>query len=128
MTQLFRSIVIISTALTIVFYGLPYIDYMWYSNEQLYLLDQDGLDATFTSNDYIYWGLLITWVLLAIGLYFFNKFSRACFSVLILITLLSSLLYGVRVLSPYEMLLSAAISMSDGAIFCLLYTSPSPRD
>jgi hypothetical protein len=100
---------------------MPYFDYMWFSNEQLYLLDQSGMGAIFEGNDFIYWGTLVAWLISSVGMYFFIPLARILFALLSISGVLLSLVYGVQVLSPSESTLSGLIGMIDGAILVMAF-------
>lgn len=69
MESIFRFLVVLAALLSILFWGMPYIDYMWLSNEQLYLLDKNGLGGEISGNEITYWGALTIWLALSVGLF-----------------------------------------------------------
>jgi len=121
MEKLFRSLLLVNAVLTTIFFTIPYFDYMWLPYEQLLLLDQSGTGTIIPNSNIVYWGFLTIWLLLTFGLFFYNNLARIGFVVFYIISLLSTLFYGVEVLAPYESLLSSLIGLADGAILVLMY-------
>ncbi|WP_062817712.1 hypothetical protein [Alcanivorax sp. NBRC 102024] len=121
MESIFRFLVVLAALLSILFWGMPYIDYMWLSNEQLYLLDKNGLGGEISGNEIAYWGALTIWLALSVGLFFYNRFARLGFVAFYIFSLALNLFHGVQVLSPYESTISSLICLADGAIIATAY-------
>jgi len=121
MESVFRYLVVIAAVLSTIFWAMPYFDYMWFSNEQLYLLDQNGLGATIPGSEVTYWGTLFVWLILSVGLFYFNRFARVSFIAFYALSLVLGLFYGVQVLTPYESTISTLIGLADGAIITMAY-------
>ena len=121
MKSIYRYLIVLCALLTVVFWTMPYFDYMWFSNEQLHLLDKNGLGAKIPGNDFTYWGTLFIWLLLSAGLFLYNKRARSAFVGFYIISTLSGLFYGVQVLTPYEATISALINLADGTILTMAY-------
>jgi len=100
---------------------MPFVDYMWFTNEQLYLLDQDGLGAKIEFPESFYWVQLTVWLVLSVGMYFFVSVARTLFLIAVVISLIGTLFFGVRSITPYESFLITIISQLDGAIIILAY-------
>ena len=54
MRLVFRVLVVAAIFATALYWVMPYIDYMWYSNDQLVLLGQAGLGASIVHSDLFY--------------------------------------------------------------------------
>lgn len=121
MEIIFRYLVVISASLTVLFWGMPYFDYMWFSDEQLNLLDQNGLGAVIPGGDFTYWGTLLVWLLLSVGLFFYNGIARVGFVAFYALSLVLGLLYGIQIHTPYESTISSLIGLADGAIIAMVY-------
>ena len=121
MESIFRYLVVISAALTILFWGMPYIDYMWFSIEQIHLLDQSGLGTVIPVSDVLYWGILFIWLVLSVGLFFYNPLARTGFIVFYILSFVFGLLGGIQVVTPYESAIASLIGLADGAIITLAY-------
>ena len=121
MESIFRYLVVITASLSVLFWGMPYFDYMWFSNEQLNLLDQNGLGAVIRGSDFTYWATLLVWLLLSVGLFFYNSIARVGFIAFYALSLVLGLFYGVQVLTPYESTISSLIGLADGAIIAMAY-------
>ena len=106
---------------TALYWAMPFIDFMWYPDEQLALLDQGGLGASLPTSEAFYWFQLSLWLLISVGLLFFINIARTAFVVLYVLATISGLFYGIQVLTPVELLLANLISMGDGAIIAIMY-------
>lgn len=121
MRSIFRVLVTVTIFATALFWAMPFIDFMWYSNEQLILLDQNGLGSSITASYTLYWFQLGLWVLVSVGLFLFVKLARTAFVALYLVNSFAALFYGIQVLTPIEVFLSNFIGLADGAIIALMY-------
>src|SRR5690554_251800 len=116
MAFIFRSMVSITILLTVVLWAMPYFVYMWFSNEQLYLLDQSGTGSVIPASELMVWGQLVLWLSLSVGLFFYSPAARTGFIVCYILSLIVVPLNGVQVYSPYEALISGMLGLADGAV------------
>ena len=121
MESTFRFALITNILLSILFWCLPYIDYLWLTAEEMILLDQGGLGSVLPHSELWYWSSLIIWITTSIGMYFYNELARKIFVVMQLLTYTLSLFYGIQVLSVLESALSGLITLLDGAILTMAY-------
>ncbi len=121
MEKLFRLLVVSSIVILVVMWTIPYIDYMWLSEDELKLLDANGYGAYIPNGPLVYWGLFVVWLLLSIGLFFYSNMARIVFFVLIITTSMMEFFWGVRVFMSYEIMLNNTIAMLDGAIIAIMY-------
>lgn len=128
MERLFRYIVVISTLLFAIIYILPFYDYLWLNDEQLYLAAFDAWGSVIPNNIYVYWSLFFIWLAISVGLFFFIPIARTAFVIMLVATTIASLFWGFLVLPPISATLFNIVAMSDGAILVMLYlTSVSRR-
>ncbi|MDO3387776.1 hypothetical protein QWI17_18175 [Gilvimarinus sp. SDUM040013] len=121
MESIFRGLVVFAAVLSLIFWSMPYFDYMWLSNEQLYLLDQDGFGAVIPTSHLTYWGTLVVWLVLLIGLFFFNRFARIGFVAFYFFSVVLGLCYGLRIHTAYEVTILNLMGLADGAIIAIAY-------
>ncbi|WP_445358550.1 hypothetical protein [Microbulbifer sp. ANSA005] len=125
MGSLFRILVVAGALLAIVFWSMPFIDYMWLSNDELQILDLGGFGSKLPQSEAYYWFTLLLWLVISAGLYFYKKNARTAFVVCLIVFtfagLFAGLFDGIMVLSPIEAALSSIITLSDGAIIAIMY-------
>jgi len=121
MGKLFRYIIVFSTTLVVIFWVLPFVDYLWLNEEQLEFARYDTWGSSLPSNAIIYWGLLSIWLLIALGLFLFVPIARTAFVVMQLITIFASFFWGFLVLPPVSVVISNMIGLSDGVILAMLF-------
>ena len=121
MEKLFRSLIIINAVLSTLFWSMPLIDYMWLSNDQIYLLDQAGFGAFIPNSIFVYWLTLSVWLALFLGLFFYIKVARTGYVIMAFVTFVISFFYGIQVMSPYEAALGYVITLNDGGIIAIAY-------
>jgi hypothetical protein len=121
MESIYRILVVGGALLAIVFWSMPFIDYMWYSNEELQILYLGGFGSKLPASQIYYWGTLILWLAISVGLFFYNKIARTAFVVSLIYFLVVGLFDGILVLSPIEAALSQIITLSDGALLVIMY-------
>jgi hypothetical protein len=124
MDSMFRPIIIFSIVITIVFWLTPYFDYIWLTDAEIDLLDQSGLGSMIAPSDLDYFGTLVIWLLLSVGLYFHVGLAKPAFITFYVVNLILTPLYGIQVLTGYETLMSSLLGLTDGIILAmLLFTS-----
>ena len=121
---LFRSIVVTSVVLYLVSYFLPYESFE--SNPAaVNLLKLDGYAALANPQSWLFGaGVLLLWLLAAVGLLHFDNWARYLYLALTVWALVAAGLYGIRVSSPVESVLGLAVDLLDGAILALAFLSP----
>ncbi len=122
MESIFRFLIITTVVLSIVVWSLPYFDHQWLSENQLLLASYSGYESLFPSVNYFtYWVPLVIWLILSVGLFYYNKFSRKAFVLFYIIETVLQLFYGMQVVTPYEAVLFTLIGLADGAIIAMMY-------
>lgn len=121
MSKLFDSLILVSLALTVLFWVAPLFDESWLSVEAIDLLGANGWGAFIPNPGFLYWPFLAYWVVVSIGLLKrINAFRTIYFSGLVVLGVASFGL-GFMVLSPVEAGLYNLINLLDGAIVTLAY-------
>jgi len=121
MESIFRILVAGGALLAIVFWSIPYFDYMWLSNEEMHILDLGGFGSKLPASDIYYWGTLILWLIISVGLFFYVNIARVAFVVCSVLFTVIGLFDGILILTAFEATLSTIITMSDGAIVAIMY-------
>ncbi len=96
MEKLFRYIVVISTVLFVVFWLLPYFDYLWLTEDELQLVSVDTYGSYIPNHPLIYCGLFAVWLALSIGLFFYVNVARTGFFVMTIFVTLANFFWGER--------------------------------
>lgn len=121
MVQLYRSCLIIQIALLCTFSVMPFYEHMWLSDEQLYLLYQNGLGSKFEFQNFYAWIEVLIWLLLYVGLYFFKVTARIGYLVALIVSLMREIFFGMSVFTPLTSFALTLISHLDGAIIVMAY-------
>lgn len=121
MESIFRILVVGGAMLSIVFWSIPYIDYMWLTNEEMQILDLGGFGSKLPNSQIYYWGTLLLWIVISAGLFFYKNIARTAFVIFLIFFSVLGFFDGIMVLSPLEAFLSAIITLSDGAIIAIMY-------
>jgi len=121
MERIFKNLILASTLLTVIFWVLPLYNYANFSEEEFNVLSWAGFGASIPSNDLIYWSILVIWLITNLGLYFFVKPFKAIFTILLIITGILNLFWGISVLPPIEVTISTLLTLLDGSIITMLY-------
>ena len=121
MESIFRFLVVASALLSITFWSVPYIDFLWLSIEQMQILDLGGFGAIMPTFEITYWGTLVVWLVISGGLFFYIKAARPAFVVFMAINIVLGLFYGISILSPLEVFIGSVLAMVDGAIITMMF-------
>lgn len=128
MESIFRPIVLFSIVITIIFWFMPYFDFIWLSEPEIDLLVQSGLGSKLPYSDLYYWGTLFVWLVISFGLYFYVRLAKYAFIAFYVLSILITPLNGIHVFTGFEMLLSSLLGLTDGIILAmLLFTSVGTR-
>ena len=121
MGRIFNTLVLVALALTVVFWVIPKIDYLWLNEVELNLLKSNGQNSILPNTPIIYWSILGLWIFISIGLLKRVKYFRAIYVVILIATCIASFLWGYVVLSPLEAGIVNLLGMLDGAILTLAF-------
>ena len=125
---MFRSLVVASATLYVIWYLLPYDSLVGSNMAAVNLMNLDGYGATFNSDHWFFTnGILVLWVVAALGLWRFRNWARYLYLSLTIWSLVAAILYGIRVSSPIEETLGLVLALLDGGILALAFLSPLRR-
>ena len=113
--------VLVALALTVVFWVIPKIDYLWLNAAELSLLKSHGWNSILPNTPIIYWSILGLWIVISIGLLKRVKYFRAIYVASLIATCIANVLWGYVVLSPLEAGIVNLLGMFDGAILALAF-------
>lgn len=116
----FRCLVLVSTVLFIFFWMLPYLG-LNFTEDEKNILSWYGYGSYIPDSKVINWGLFSAWLVLSVGIFFYNRLARSCFLWLLIFTCISCLFWGFKIYTPLETMLSTLISIFDGAMLSLMY-------
>lgn len=123
----FNILVVISIVLTIAIWGLPYVQPFYLSDQDFNLLSYAGYGAILPSNNFIYWGLFIFWLIVGVGLIMRSSLMRTIYLCGIVVTVLLSFFWGFSVATPLESVVFSVINMIDGALITMAYLTSVSR-
>ena len=121
MIKLFRYIVVISTILMVVYWMLPFVDYLWLTGEELKLARYDGWGASIPNHPLIYWGVFTIWLAISVGLFFLVPIARPAFLIMQVATIVASLFWGFMVLPTVSATVGNIVAVSDGVLLAMLF-------
>jgi hypothetical protein len=121
MNRIFRIIIVISLAILCLKWILPFFDYLWLDQTDLDLLNWSGHKSMITISPLIYWIMFAIWILLSLGMFFYNKLARTLFVAYLVVSFMLIPVFGYSVQSPLYLFLSGAESMLDGALIAIAF-------
>jgi len=119
----FRFIVLLSTVLSIALWVLPYVDYIWLTQDDLDILGLNSYHSFIMLPEIVLWGFFIAGMVINVGLFFFIKPARWMFFIFYLLYLALVPFSGIQILTSYEYLIYTILVLLDGGIFALLTMS-----
>ena len=120
----FRVIVIFTAFISILLWEMPYIDYEFFSDNELSLLNQSGFGSSIPFSNFLYWGSLAVWLLIYVGIYLYSNVAKFGFIVMCVVSAIATAFYGIQVYSPYESVIGNLLGLANGAILAMSYLSP----
>lgn len=121
MELIFKFSLLANIVLSIFFWCLSYIDSLWLSEEEIVLLNQAGAGGLLPYSEFWYWGSLLIWLSLSVGMYLFSNVARVGFVIMYLVSFVLILFNGIQVLTPIEFAVSNVIGFLDGLILTIAY-------
>ena len=121
MDKYFRILIIVAASIYVVFYSLPYFNFMWLNQESLEFLSKSGNNSILTMPYALVNALYALWLINSVGLYFYYPISRKVFIILLVISLTLIPFVGNVAFSPIEALLITTTNTIEGALLILMY-------
>jgi len=121
MINIFRALIIISTLSYAAFACVGFVDTPYLSEKELDILSWSGHEAFIELPLIINWAIIIVWLPLAIGMYYFNPLSRLLYLSLSIISTITYPLFGIVVATGYEFMFLQITTVLDGAILVMAY-------
>ena len=121
MNKIFRFLILISIALSLVYYSVPYIDSNWLSKEELDFVSYNGAFAKIQISSFIGHISFVFWLICSIGMFFYINAARNFFTALVLISLLITPFIGFVSMSPFDATILAALNIIDGALIAIAH-------
>lgn len=123
-THTFRALIVVAVVLHLLLWLGPVFGPGRLPVFDVWLLNFDGYGASMAYSPVLYWCLFASWLLVFAGLFFYVAAARAGLLVLFFISLSLGLVWGVRVLTPYEAAASPLLAAVDGIVITMAYSSP----
>jgi len=121
MERIFKSLIVLSVTLYVIFYFIPYFHHFWLNEPEIHFWKNNGAQATLILPDFIFHLLMIAWVLTSIGIFYYNKIARSCFLLLIIATTLMTPFLGWSIYTSIESTIIVSLNMIDGALIVMAY-------
>lgn len=120
----FQTLVVISIALFVVWFGLPYTQIL-YSPDTRWLLAYTGYgSAEWVNHPLFYISFGVVKLAAALGLFLFLSWGRWLFVVTVIATFVAVPFSGIGISTPLEIFISGVLWLIDGGILALAFTSP----
>ena len=129
MEKLFRSLVLASFVLFVVWWYFPYIaPFLTDDPDTLYFWDSAGFDAKFQFPTWYFHLWFVFWTVTYAGLFFLYRPMRSVFVIGYIVSSITVLFHGTVIESPWSGLVGGLGTMLDGAIIAVSFlTSVSGR-
>lgn len=124
MTRIFRSLVLLSLGLYVLWFYFPYLDPYLFDEERLVIWDYSGFDAKFEFPIWHFYLWLAFGAVVTYGLYNFAKWSRDLLIIGYIVGYFLAPIYGTAIQSPVSGVLGDLTTLLDGIIIGMAYFSP----
>lgn len=123
MDKLFKSLILTSTLGYILWFFQPYNISSIYDQDTLSALEWSGFGGNYYYLFYASYVILVAYIISAIGMLLYLKWARLLFTVLSVVSILSTSLTGVAVSTSIDSFLQNIIGLCDGAVLFMAYFS-----
>ena len=124
MTRTFRSLVLLSLGLYVLWFFFPYLDPYLFDEERLAIWDYSGFDSKFEFPLWHSYLWLAFWAVVTYGLYNFAKWSRDVLIIGYIVSYFLAPIYGTTIQSPLSSVLGDLTTLVDGIVVGMAYFSP----
>ena len=123
MVNLFRTLVLSSFTLYLVFFFIPFLDPYLYDTETLNVITWEGYGRIFDIPHAINYIFILAYLVTLIGVLYFQSWARISFLILTVLSIIVTGIQGMQILPPIEGVLMYFINLVDGATIILMYFS-----
>ncbi len=124
MINLYRYLIVISVLLYVIFWLLPYFDYIWLNQEELSLASYNNFSSYINHGimKSLSWVVFFVWMFIYLGLFFFIKIARSLFFMILIVeNTIFNLLFGFSILPPISSFIGSFLGTIDGFVLAILY-------
>ncbi|SCZ52272.1 hypothetical protein [Thiohalomonas denitrificans] len=121
MEKLFRTLLVISLVLYLVWVGSFYFAHWLFSPQVANAVVHTGAESLLQMPEPLLWMLPVLWLIAAIGMWQFAQGARTFYVVLTASSLVVAAISGVLIQSPAQTVLADVVSLCDGAIIAMAY-------
>ena len=116
---------LLSVALFVGSVFFPYFEPRFYSPEVSDLMTWSGFGAVLSweVRAILWYGLLLAYGIVCIGLIYFKPWARECFLLVVTLLLLSAFLQGINILTEASTTYMQVMNLIDGFIIAMIYFS-----
>lgn len=124
MIRIFRSLVLISFGLYVLWFFFPWLEPSLYDEERLAIWGSSGFDAKLVLPDWYFYLWFAYWGVVAYGLYSFFGWSRDALIIGYIIGFFLTPVSGTTIQSPISEVLEGLNVLLDGVVIGMAYFSP----
>ncbi len=124
MTRIFRTLVILNLGLYLLWFHFPYVDPFLFDETSVELWALSGIDAKFDFPTWYGYLWVLYWILVAVGLFQFYRWSRDALIIGYVLGFLLAPIYGTVLESPASTALGDLNTLLDGIVLGMAYFSP----
>lgn len=121
MTQIFKTLVVVGMGFYTVWFFMPFLWPYLYEPNVSELLYWNGYNAIIDVNHPVTYIIFAAYLVVTVGLYLFKSWARKAFVILAVSSLIATLLSGMSIQTGVEALLNQITTLTDGALFVILY-------
>ena len=121
MKTIFRSLIILSVVIYTVIIAKPYFDSSFHSKDLLDLLAWNGFEAIVFLPEWANWIIILIWLPISLGMYYFNKQSRLAYLIAAIFFTLTLPLFGTQIFTGTEIMLYQLVATLDGIVLTMAY-------
>ncbi len=121
MAVLYRCIIAVTIVLALGYAFVPYFQPRWLTEDQLNLLGWDTYGAIIQSPVWFYWAYYSLWLVILFGLFFYVRISRPLYLLFVVIGIVLSGFYGIRVYGPIDLIVGNILLTAEGAVLVIVY-------